>query len=55
MPLYFACGIDILLALRYAKVITTEGCGKNGSSVAVRELFHNLLTIYSDNLFIKYI
>ncbi|XP_037825273.1 cholinephosphotransferase 1 isoform X2 [Lucilia sericata] len=34
MPLYFACGIDILLALRYAKVITTEGCGKNGSSVA---------------------
>ncbi|XP_073813696.1 choline/ethanolaminephosphotransferase 1 bbc isoform X2 [Musca autumnalis] len=34
LPLYFAFGIDILLALRYAKVITTEGCGKNGSSVA---------------------
>ncbi|XP_075164924.1 choline/ethanolaminephosphotransferase 1 bbc isoform X1 [Haematobia irritans] len=34
LPLYLAFGIDILLALRYAKVITTEGCGKNGSSVA---------------------
>ncbi|XP_013109310.2 cholinephosphotransferase 1 isoform X4 [Stomoxys calcitrans] len=34
LPLYFAFGIDMLLALRYTKVITTEGCGKNGSSVA---------------------
>ncbi|XP_037947267.1 cholinephosphotransferase 1 isoform X2 [Teleopsis dalmanni] len=34
MPLYVACGVHLLLALRYAKVVTTEGCGKNGSSVA---------------------
>lgn len=36
MPLCFAFGIDTLLALRYAKVVMTGGCGKNGSSVAVR-------------------
>ncbi|KAL9912919.1 cholinephosphotransferase 1 isoform X2 [Glossina fuscipes] len=34
MPLYFAFGIDLLLAARYAKVINNEGCGKNGSTVA---------------------
>ncbi|XP_055923328.1 cholinephosphotransferase 1 isoform X2 [Eupeodes corollae] len=34
MPLCFASGIDTLLALRYAKVVMTGGCGKNGSSVA---------------------
>uniref|UniRef100_A0A1A9WIS2 diacylglycerol cholinephosphotransferase n=1 Tax=Glossina brevipalpis TaxID=37001 RepID=A0A1A9WIS2_9MUSC len=34
MPLYFAFGIDLLLAVRYAKVINNEGCGKNGSTVA---------------------
>ncbi|XP_030372770.1 cholinephosphotransferase 1 isoform X3 [Scaptodrosophila lebanonensis] len=34
LPFYFATGIDLLLTLRYAKCILTEGCGKNGSSVA---------------------
>ncbi|KAH8285006.1 hypothetical protein KR054_003835 [Drosophila jambulina] len=34
MPLYVACGIDLILTLRYANCILTEGCGKNGSSVA---------------------
>lgn len=35
-PLYTAVLVDLYLASRYAKVIFTEGCGKNGSSVAVR-------------------
>ncbi|KAI8037573.1 hypothetical protein M5D96_009726 [Drosophila gunungcola] len=34
LPIYVACGVDFVLALRYSKCILTEGCGKNGSSVA---------------------
>ncbi|KRJ99321.1 cholinephosphotransferase 1 isoform X3 [Drosophila yakuba] len=34
LPIYVACGVDLILALRYTKCILTEGCGKNGSSVA---------------------
>ncbi|XP_017017003.1 cholinephosphotransferase 1 isoform X1 [Drosophila kikkawai] len=34
VPLYVACGIDLILTLRYANCILTDGCGKNGSSVA---------------------
>ncbi|XP_016957515.1 cholinephosphotransferase 1 isoform X4 [Drosophila biarmipes] len=34
LPIYVACGVDLILALRYSRCILTEGCGKNGSSVA---------------------
>lgn len=36
VPFYLASGIDLSLTLRYFKSILTEGCGKNGSTVAVR-------------------
>ncbi|XP_050326081.1 cholinephosphotransferase 1 isoform X2 [Bactrocera neohumeralis] len=34
LSLYLILGIYILFVCRYARVIMTEGCGKNGSSVA---------------------
>lgn len=35
MPPYFGFGTDFLLAVRYAKVINNQECGKNGFTVAV--------------------
>ncbi|XP_037914033.1 cholinephosphotransferase 1 isoform X6 [Hermetia illucens] len=46
VPLYFAFAVDMMLALRYVKVIFTGGCGKNGSTVAGTSVLSPIIPLF---------